>query len=60
MNEQAMQSIVDAVVSNIKPSKDMTLDAAQRLAAKVRARAEQMGVKAVVAISNKAAHPVLV
>ncbi len=60
MNEQAMQSIVDAVVSKIRPSKDMTLDAAQRLAKKVRLKAEQIGVKAVVAISNKAAHPVLV
>ena len=60
MNEQAMQSIVQAVVSKIKPSKDMTLDCAQRIAAKVRTRAEEMGVKAVVAISNKAAHPVLV
>lgn len=55
-----MQSIVDAVVSKIKPSKDMTLDAARKLALKVIERAEQMGVKAVVAISNKAANPVLV
>ena len=60
MNEQTMQSIVDAVVSKIKPSKDMTLDAARKLALKVIERAEQMGVKAVVAISNKAANPVLV
>ena len=60
MNEQAMQSIVEAVVSKIKPSKDMTLDCAQRIASKVRQRAQEMGVKAVVAISNKAAHPVLV
>lgn len=60
MNEQAMQSIVDAVVSRIKPSKDMTLDCAQKLAQKVREKARQMGVKAVVAISNRAANPVLV
>ena len=60
MNEQAMQSIVDAVVSKIKPSKDMTLDCAQKLAQKVREKARQMGVKAVVAISNRAANPVLV
>lgn len=59
MNEQAMQSIVEAVVSKIKP-KDITLSMAQRLAQKVRQRAEQMGVKAVVAISDRAAHPVLV
>ena len=60
MNEQAMQSIVEAVVSKIKPSKDITLTAAQKIAEMVRQRAEQMGVKAVVAISNRAAHPVLV
>lgn len=54
-----MQSIVEAVVSKIKPQ-DMTLSAAQRIAQKVRERAEQMGVKAVVAISDRAAHPVLV
>lgn len=60
MNEQTMQSIVDAVVSKIKPQNDITLSAAQALAQKVRARAEQLGVKAVVAISNRAAHPVLV
>ena len=54
-----MQSIVEAVVSKIKPQ-DMTLSTAQRISQKVRERAEQMGVKAVVAISNRAAHPVLV
>ena len=59
MNESAMQSIVEAVVSKIKP-RDMTLDIAQALAQKVREKAEQMGVKAVVAISNRAACPVLV
>ena len=59
MNESAMQSIVEAVVSKIKP-RDMTLDIAQALAQKVREKAEQMGVKAVVAISNRAACTVLV
>ena len=59
MNEQAMQSIVEAVVSRIKLG-DITLDDARALAEKVRRRADQMGVKAVVAISNRAAHPVLV
>ena len=55
-----MQSIVQAVVSKIKASDDITLSVAQAIAKKVRARAEQLGVKAVVAISNRAAHPVLV
>ena len=59
MNDQTMQAIVDAVVSKIK-HQDITLATAQKVSQKVRERAEQMGVKAVVAISNKAAHPVLV
>ena len=59
MNEQAMQSIVETVVSKISP-KDITLDLARSVAQKVREKAEKMGVKAVVAISNRAACPVLV
>ena len=59
MNEQAIQSIVEMVVSKISP-KDITLDLAQSVAQKVREKAEKMGVKAVVAISNRAACPVLV
>lgn len=60
MNEQTMQSIVDTVVSKIKNPRDITLAMAQKLAAKVREKAAQMGVNAVVAISDRAAHPVLV
>ena len=59
MNEQAMLSIVETVVSKISP-KDITLDLAQSVARKVREKAKKMGVKAVVAISNRAACPVLV
>lgn len=60
MNEQTLRSIVDTVVKQIKTPQDMTLQLAQSLAEKVRERARQMGVNAVVAISNRAAHPVLV
>ena len=60
MNEQALQAIVDKVVSEMKPPHDMTLNMALSLAEKVKAKAEEMGVKAVVAVSNKAGHPVLV
>ena len=38
----------------------MTLSAARRLSEKVREKAREMGVNAVVAISNKGANPVLV
>ncbi len=60
MNEQTLRSIVDTVVKQIKTPQDMTLQLAQSLAEKVREKARQMGVNAVVAISNRAAHPVLV
>lgn len=59
MNEQALQAIVEKVVGQIKAPQDMTLDTALRLAEKVKAKAREMGVKAVVAVSNKAGHPVL-
>ena len=60
MNEQALQAIVDKVVREIKAPHDMTLDIALSLAEKVKAKAASMGVKAVVAISGRAGHPVLV
>ena len=60
MNEQALQAIVDKVVSEMKPPHDVTLDMALSLAEKVKAKAKEMGVKAVVAISGRAGHPVLI
>lgn len=60
MNEQALQAIVNKVVEQIKAPRDMTLDTALVLAEKVKAKAREIGVKAVVAISNKAGQPVLV
>ena len=59
MNEQALQTIVKKIVHQIKSSQNMTLDVALLLAEKVKAKAKEMGVKAVVAVSNKAGHPVL-
>ncbi len=61
MDEQILQTVVDKVVRQIEGGMtDMTLAAALPLAEKVIEKAAQMGVKAVVAISNKAARPVLV
>ena len=60
MNEQALQAIVDKIVSQMKPPQDISLDMALLLAEKVKAKATKMGVKAVVAISSRAGHPVLV
>lgn len=61
MNEQDIRSIVDKVVRQFDGTlNDMTLKSAMRLAEKVKAKAKEMGVNAVVAVSNKAARPVLV
>ena len=60
MNEQALQTIVDKVVREIKAPQEITLDTALLLAKKIKAKAMEMGVKAVVAISGRAGHPVLV
>ena len=60
MDEKALRSIVNTVVQQMKAPQDITLDAALALAEKVKAKAREMGVKAVVAVSNRAARPVLV
>ena len=49
-----------AIEECLRPSEDMTLFAAQNLAKQVHKKAREMGVKAVIAISNKGANPVLV
>ncbi len=60
MDEKLINSIVETVVNSFAPPADMTLSLAHSLSEKVKAKAKEMGVNAVVAISNKAAHPVLV
>ncbi len=59
--EMDITSIVKSVVENLRTGMDdMTLDAALLLAEKVKVKAREMGVKAVVAVSNRGANPVLV
>lgn len=61
MNEQLMKKTVDAIVNEyVRPTDDMTLAAAQILCEKVRKKAKELGVKAVVAVTNKGGNPVLV
>ena len=58
-----MEKIVAEVVSKVKgeASADcITLDQARRLVKEVEKKAEEMGVKAVVAVSNTAARPVII
>ena len=60
MNDHEISKIVETVVKNIGASTDMTLSLAKKLAEKVEEEAAKIGVKAVVAISNSGARPVLV
>lgn len=61
MDTRAVENAVKEIVSEyLRPNDDMTLYAAQKLSRKIRQKATEMGVKAVVAISNKGANPVLV
>ena len=61
MNPAEVKETVKAVVEEcLRPSEDMTLFAAQNLAKLVHKKAKEIGVKAVIAISNKGAHLVLV
>ena len=58
MNEQAINAIADTIAKELSAS--MTLEKAQKLAKAVREKARSMGVKAVVAVSDSGAHPILV
>ncbi len=62
MDNRNISQIVEAVVKNISGNKEasMTLSLAKKLAEKVEAKAAEIGVNAVVAISNSGARPVLV
>ncbi len=62
MDNRNLSQIVEAVVKNITCEKDvnMTLSLAKKLAEKVEAKAAEIGVNAVVAVSNSGARPVLV
>lgn len=62
MDNRNISQIVEAVVKNIASEQDctMTLSLAKKLAEKVEAKAREIGVNAVVAVSNSGARPVLV
>lgn len=61
MDEHALRKITDTIAREINSRlADITLSQAQKLSAQVRKKAEEMGVNAVVAISNRSAQPILV
>lgn len=59
MDEQVLKNLTEAIVQELKGRK-VTLEKAQKLSAAVRAKAKEIGVKAVVAVANEAGHPILV
>ena len=59
MHEQDMQEIVAKVIKSISDVK-MTLSLAQKISAEIISKAKEIGVNAVVAISDKGANPVSV
>ncbi len=60
MNEKDINGIIEAVMRNMADASCITLDMALSLAEAVRKKASEIGVKAVVAIADKGANPVLV
>ena len=61
MDEQTLHTVVEAVVRQLNTAADdITLEKARRLSERVRRKAAEMGVNAVVAVSNRAARPILV
>ena len=59
MTEQQLKKLVTEVVTSLG-DKEMTLDLALTLTEKVKAKAGEMGVNAVIAVSNSAGNPVSV
>ena len=60
MDKHALSSLVDTIAREIDASLNINLEAAQTLSEQVRKKAKEMGVNAVVAVSNRAGHPILV
>ena len=60
MNEKELADVVNAVIRKMADVSDMTLDMALALSEAVRKKASEIGVKAVVVVSNRGGNPVLV
>ena len=61
MDEHALRSLVTSIARQVTDApRDITLAEAQALAAYIRSKAREMGVNAVIAVSNRGARPILV
>ncbi|MBR2384288.1 MAG: cob(I)yrinic acid a,c-diamide adenosyltransferase [Clostridia bacterium] len=59
-NEKELERIYNEVIKRVTNGKEITLEKARALAQKVREKAEEIGLKAVVAIANAQGRPILV
>ncbi len=60
MENHALREIVDAIVREMGVSSNITLEQARSLSEQIRQKAADMGVNAVVAVSDRGGNPVLV
>ena len=60
MDEQTIGAIVNGIVRQVGVPRLLTLSQARDLAAHIREKAAQMGVNAVIAVSDRGARPILV
>lgn len=60
MDEQTIGAIVNGIVRQVGTPRSLTLSQARDLAAHIREKAAQMGVNAVIAVSDRGARPILV
>ena len=59
-NDKDLERIYNEVIKRVTNGKEITLEKARALAQKVREKAEEIGLKAVVAIANAQGRPILV
>lgn len=60
IDERTMRSIIDTIAKEVHTSFDLNLENARRLSGQIQRKAEEMGVKAVIAIADRGGHPILV
>ncbi|MBQ8203766.1 MAG: heme-binding protein [Clostridia bacterium] len=61
MDEHVLRNLIESVVREVKSeAQNITLNQAKLLCAEIQKKAKEMGVNAVVAISNSTANPILV
>ncbi|MBQ7034726.1 MAG: heme-binding protein [Clostridia bacterium] len=60
MDEHALRSLVDTIAREVDAASNLSLEQARALSEQIRAKAAAMGIKVVVAIADRAGHPILV